>query len=835
MLASARRGVLRNQTKTFIASVRIRCLSFSLRVYNEESTDKPKKTKRTKSIDLASALKNTSRLMVDEKEIASLNVEEAPSPYPPRKIDKRYTKDLDQNVLSAEVRWAINKTNQDKRQGEKQKSDPPIHKESQKESQPKQSKKNPQASMQSIERKRKQLLQKYPTGSTTIHKVTNNISDKGHTDKFRPRQFKSDHTEKDIRARSHFISSSHRVTRRPTKHHQFINEKVDKATSIQVLQKTVSVKDKCMEQAYKLANENIPKLAHNLDRVLFSPGVHFFQDPRTRVYNFPPFLKKIINYRDFNFDAISAFQTVSKDTTLLAASNEQNKQFYSSTSSMTSTLIQFYFLLNNYHPTKVSRFQFPAFSGLLPKLPASLVVIPKGVNKTSGERIYALESDKSCDNEILLSAMGHCLEALLTTDENEFGKYKMDSKIPTKDENKPANIYNYATYGDFLMRSQLDCYDERLPGNGTFDLKTRAACSIRYNSGNPKVEENKYQIWRLKGEFESFEKEYTDLITTGALLKYAFQARIGQMDGIFVAYHNVSTFFGFQYLPLNELDQVFYHHSKLDRIQPSEDATADEINLDETVENLPSHVADTQFKMSLEIWQDLMRLLTTEMGDTAFRLVMKSQFFQMERKTRLYVSAVPIAAEERKQLQEFSHQFKTSFKEDLTAQERLENLKEHRDRLTDFNERTIADSEVTTYFIDIDKHVIDDFVAVGGSPYPTRVDADWKVLYSIHKIENTSDEITESNRKRLLDMLAVPVDTISMSYQKNFKENKENDKKDDSSELKENKDDLDKAPRTKRMSREATMKVYGTLGEARTKKWEHQDANPVVYKPKPVL
>ena len=31
----------------------------------------------------------------------------------------------------------------------------------------------------------------------------------------------------------------------------------------------------------------------------------------------------------------------------------------------------------------------------------------------------------------------------------------------------------------FVMRSQLDCQDRRLPGTGVFDIKTRAALPIR--------------------------------------------------------------------------------------------------------------------------------------------------------------------------------------------------------------------------------------------------------------------------------------------------------------------------------------------------------------------
>ena len=39
-----------------------------------------------------------------------------------------------------------------------------------------------------------------------------------------------------------------------------------------------------------------------------------------------------------------------------------------------------------------------------------------------------------------------------------------------------------------------------------------------------------------------------------AFLEYSFQARIGNMDGIFVAYHNTARIFGFQYVSLHEMD-----------------------------------------------------------------------------------------------------------------------------------------------------------------------------------------------------------------------------------------------------------------------------------------
>lgn len=106
------------------------------------------------------------------------------------------------------------------------------------------------------------------------------------------------------------------------------------------------------------------------------------------------------------------------------------------------------------------------------------------------------------------------------------------------------------------MRSQLDCHDPRLPGTGVFDLKTRAALPVRMDIMNYK-QHSTYLIRTLQGELESFEREYHDLMRS-AFLKYSFQARIGNMDGILVAHHNTARIFGFRYIPLSEMDTCLF-------------------------------------------------------------------------------------------------------------------------------------------------------------------------------------------------------------------------------------------------------------------------------------
>lgn len=106
------------------------------------------------------------------------------------------------------------------------------------------------------------------------------------------------------------------------------------------------------------------------------------------------------------------------------------------------------------------------------------------------------------------------------------------------------------------MRSQLDCYDPRLPGTGVFDLKTRAVLPVRMDIMNYK-QHSTYLIRTVQGELESFEREYHDLIRS-AFLKYGFQARIGNMDGVLVAHHNTARIFGFRYIPLSEMDRCLF-------------------------------------------------------------------------------------------------------------------------------------------------------------------------------------------------------------------------------------------------------------------------------------
>lgn len=314
-----------------------------------------------------------------------------------------------------------------------------------------------------------------------------------------------------------------------------------------------------VEPVAPLRKMEVASLAHGLDRVLFNPGIYWLRDPRSGIYNFDPRIKDILDVDLFDYAALPPYVTSSKDPELEKLTRKHGKKYSGSTSSMTSLLSQCYFLISGWRQPDVSGFSAP-FSGLPSgfstgaKLPASILL-----NWKDGH--YAIDADKSAAGEAensnyVLTSLGKSMEKMLTATPEEYAKYmRINSWKLTEAEKTKPEAYHYASTSNFMMRSQLDCHDPRLPRK-TFDLKTRASIGIRNDRANY-VEGSGYQIRRAKGIVESFEREYFDMIRA-AFLKYNFQARIGHMDGIFVAYHTTSTIFGFQYIPLEEMNERLF-------------------------------------------------------------------------------------------------------------------------------------------------------------------------------------------------------------------------------------------------------------------------------------
>ncbi|KAL0074325.1 mitochondrial protein Pet127-domain-containing protein [Phycomyces blakesleeanus] len=344
----------------------------------------------------------------------------------------------------------------------------------------------------------------------------------------------------------------------------------------------------------------VPSLAHELERVLFNPGVHFLKDPRTKQYNFTPFLENITQPSEFNYDAMQPYITSSKDKNLLEMARDHNKRYLGSTSSVSAVLSHFYFTVSNFRPIDISILS-KAFEGQSTKFTRGTRA-PASIYLRWKNGVYAVDVDKSHDVEdTILSLMGRSMEKVLTLEPEEYNRYLKDNAIefPEEEKNLPES-YAYGQIGKFLLRSQLDCYDSRLP-RGTFDLKTRAAIPIRLDMSNYS-DYLGYTLKRSHGLVESFERD--------------FQVRIGHMDGIMVAYHNTSKLFGFQYISREEMDSRIFGTTKM---------------------------GDEAFRNTLVLFEAVLDKATAKYPDQTLRLSFEAKESKNASSTKLniFVEAVP--------------------------------------------------------------------------------------------------------------------------------------------------------------------------------------------------
>lgn len=154
----------------------------------------------------------------------------------------------------------------------------------------------------------------------------------------------------------------------------------------------------------------VPRLSYGLERVLFNPGVYQLQDPRSRVFNFDPYLQTIMPVNQFDFTLLKRFITSSRDQALLSVAKAQNKKYIGSTSSTTSALSHFHYLLSQWRPvntgllSKNFPIQFNSFT--------ALQRAPTAIFLRYRDGCYAIDSDKEYDTANVLSMLGQSMEKL---------------------------------------------------------------------------------------------------------------------------------------------------------------------------------------------------------------------------------------------------------------------------------------------------------------------------------------------------------------------------------------------------------------------------------------
>ena len=115
----------------------------------------------------------------------------------------------------------------------------------------------------------------------------------------------------------------------------------------------------------------------SLSHSIFSPGVHWLQDPRSGIYNFDPLLQDIPDVNNFAFERLPEFVKSSRDKVAQTVSSaiygslmhglqelrelakREGKIFSGSTSSLTGMLSQVYFLISGLRKPDTSLLSLP--------------------------------------------------------------------------------------------------------------------------------------------------------------------------------------------------------------------------------------------------------------------------------------------------------------------------------------------------------------------------------------------------------------------------------------------------------------------------------------------
>ncbi|KIW96832.1 uncharacterized protein Z519_02223 [Cladophialophora bantiana CBS 173.52] len=383
---------------------------------------------------------------------------------------------------------------------------------------------------------------------------------------------------------------------------------------------------------------NVPRLSHDLSRVLFNPGVYQLQDPRSRVWNFDPYLGTLMPASEFNYDALNKYITSSEDSHLREVALKHTKRYIGSTSSMSGVLSHFHFLLSAFRNLNLENLTrgFKDDGVHFTRLQRG----PTAIFLRHKDGVYAVDADKEFDSANILMSLGRSMEKLLTLDKDEFERYRRttdaakDAQLPTTE----PEVYHYSGLGEFLLRSQLDAHDPRLPGTGMFDLKTRAVAAVRMMVHNHEVGAG-YQIKQRFGTWESYEREYYDMMRS-AFLKYSLQVRMGRMDGIFVAYHNTERLFGFQYVPVSELDLAL--HGQTNRI-----------------------LGDQEFSLSIQLLNDIFNEATMKHPGQSLRFHFEAREATAASPPYMYIFAEPVTEEEIVEIQNLKKEEIRAFEERL--------------------------------------------------------------------------------------------------------------------------------------------------------------------------
>jgi len=310
-------------------------------------------------------------------------------------------------------------------------------------------------------------------------------------------------------------------------------------------------------------------------------------------------------------EIIEKFTPPSQDETMHELAYEKKSKYMASTSSVSDTLINIYHYYSHFKPpnlTSLSHYQVKDRPYKV--FPSSIIIKPR-------KGSYAVDAYNAFkEQESKLNQLGKTLERRLTMTDAEFQNLlKVNGN---KSVQLPPEYHLYKSIGPFLFRSQIDCAHPNLPGKFKFyDLKTRATQAIRIDFDQLEGKCS-YTLSTLIGKEASYETEYFDLLVS-KFMKYSFQMRIGNMAGVFLAYHNVLHLLGYEFVTAKEIDECLYGSPEMANKSYEVCLKLLSVILDEVTEMMPKvnirlTLAPTRSSNALDIF-------VTKMGESGINSI----------------------------------------------------------------------------------------------------------------------------------------------------------------------------------------------------------------------
>lgn len=297
----------------------------------------------------------------------------------------------------------------------------------------------------------------------------------------------------------------------------------------------------------------VARLAHGLESVVELRGrlVPLTGLPKEKRRD----LRRVAQPEEINWKALPPFVPACEDGRLEQLARKNGCKFYSSTSSLTGVLSRCYFAISQHRgfdPKGLTKSFLKRRRTFSPSTRWPTVVYLR-VNEPGDAWSLTAGGDDGNDENVLLD-LGLTMEYQLTTPKSTFDArfLQKDEEADPPDLEKEGLAYRFLKVGRTMMRSQLDAIHR----GEVFDVKTRAVFDIRHNITDYE-NQRKYRITRILGQGPSYELEIYEMMRN-AFMKYGLQAKIGRMDGVIVAYHNTAEIFGFQYIPLEDMERCIY-------------------------------------------------------------------------------------------------------------------------------------------------------------------------------------------------------------------------------------------------------------------------------------